>query len=74
MREMIRLENLSKSFAGLEVIKNISFTLSEGEVLSIIGPSGSGKYTMLRIITQPKRQDVIRFKQYRKRDYPHQVK
>ena len=52
MREMIRLENLSKSFAGLEVIKNISFTLSEGEVLSIIGPSGSGKSTMLRIITQ----------------------
>ena len=57
MREMIRLENLSKSFAGLEVIKNISFTLSEGEVLSIIGPSGSGKSTMLRIITQLERAD-----------------
>ena len=58
MREMIRLENLSKSFAGLEVIKNISFTLSEGEVLSIIGPSGSGKSTMLRIITQLERADT----------------
>ena len=57
MREMIKLENLSKSFAGLEVIKNISFTLSEGEVLSIIGPSGSGKSTMLRIITQLERAD-----------------
>ena len=57
MREMIRLENLSKSFSGLEVIKNISFTLSEGEVLSIIGPSGSGKSTMLRIITQLERAD-----------------
>ena len=57
MREMVRLENLSKSFSGLEVIKNISFTLTEGEVLSIIGPSGSGKSTMLRIITQLERAD-----------------
>ena len=57
MREMVRLENLSKSFSGLEVIKNISFTLREGEVLSIIGPSGSGKSTMLRIITQLEKAD-----------------
>ena len=57
MKEMIRLENLSKSFSGIEVIKNISFTLTEGEVLSIIGPSGSGKSTMLRIITQLERAD-----------------
>ncbi len=57
MREMIKLENLSKAFDSSEVIRNISFTLYEGQVLSIIGPSGSGKSTMLRIITQLERAD-----------------
>ncbi len=52
MEEMIRAENIRKSFGDTEVLKNISFTLEKGEVLSIIGPSGSGKSTLLRIITQ----------------------
>ncbi len=52
MEEMIRAENIRKSFGDTEVLKDISFTLEKGEVLSIIGPSGSGKSTLLRIITQ----------------------
>ena len=55
--EMIRLENLSKSFGETEVLRDISFTLEKGQVLSIIGPSGSGKSTMLRIITQLEKAD-----------------
>ncbi len=49
--EIIRIENLSKSFGALEVIRDISFSVHQGEVLAIIGPSGSGKSTLLRSIT-----------------------
>ncbi|AEE16417.1 amino acid ABC transporter ATP-binding protein [Treponema brennaborense] len=49
---VVEVENLSKSFNTLEVIKDISFTVSKGEVLGVIGPSGSGKSTMLRCVTQ----------------------
>lgn len=47
--------NLKKTFTSLEVLKGISFSLNEGEVLSIIGPSGSGKSTLLRCITNLER-------------------
>jgi polar amino acid transport system ATP-binding protein len=50
--EIIRVENLSKSFGMTDVIKDISFSVYKGEVLGIIGPSGSGKSTILRCITQ----------------------
>ncbi len=50
--DVIRVENLSKSFGGKEIIRDISFTVKKGEVLGIIGPSGSGKSTLLRCITQ----------------------
>ena len=45
---MINVENLSKNFGNLKVLKNISTTINKGEVISIIGPSGSGKSTFLR--------------------------
>jgi polar amino acid transport system ATP-binding protein len=49
--EIVRVENLSKSFGPLNVLKDISFTVNQGEVVAIIGPSGSGKSTLLRCIT-----------------------
>lgn len=50
MKELIRIENLSKSFGSLEVLKNINFSIKEGEVVSCIGSSGSGKSTLLRCV------------------------
>ena len=49
---MIKVENLSKNFGKLKVLKNISTTINKGEVISIIGPSGSGKSTFLRCINK----------------------
>lgn len=47
---MIRVENLYKSFDDLEVLKGITLDVHEGEVISIIGGSGSGKSTFLRCL------------------------
>ena len=49
---MINVENLSKNFGDLKVLKNISTTVNKGEVISVIGPSGSGKSTFLRCINK----------------------
>jgi polar amino acid transport system ATP-binding protein len=52
MSEILKVENLKKSFGDNEVLKGISLTVTEGEVLAVIGPSGSGKSTLLRCVTQ----------------------
>ena len=54
---LLEMNHIKKSFDGLEVLKDISLTVSEGEVLSIIGPSGSGKSTLLRCATMLERID-----------------
>lgn len=47
---MLRVENISKSFGKLKVLKNISLEVNKGDKVVIIGPSGSGKSTFLRCI------------------------
>ncbi|MDR2659148.1 MAG: amino acid ABC transporter ATP-binding protein [Spirochaetaceae bacterium] len=47
---MIFLDELSKSFGSLNVLKDINLRVAEGEKLTIIGPSGSGKSTLIRCI------------------------
>ena len=47
---MIRIENLTKSFGNLQVLKGVSLNIEKGEVISIVGPSGAGKTTLLQLI------------------------
>jgi zinc transport system ATP-binding protein len=47
---LISVENVSFSFNGLEVIQSVSFDISAGDFVALIGPNGSGKTTLIRII------------------------
>ena len=49
--EILKIDNIQKSFGELGVLRGISMTVNEGEVVAIIGPSGSGKSTLLRCAT-----------------------
>lgn len=51
-KPLIIIENLCKSFEDGDVLRNISFTIREGDLASIIGPSGCGKSTFLRTLNR----------------------
>lgn len=55
--EILNVCDLKKSFGKTEVLRGISFSMQEGEVLSIIGSSGSGKTTLLRCLTSLEKAD-----------------
>ncbi|MFC0186875.1 ATP-binding cassette domain-containing protein [Fictibacillus aquaticus] len=46
----IESENVSKDFNGQRVLQNVSFSIDEGEVVGLLGPNGSGKTTMIRLL------------------------
>lgn len=50
MNQVIEIQHLSKSFGSHEVLRDIDFSVAEGEVVCIIGSSGSGKSTLLRCV------------------------
>ncbi len=58
----VDIRHLSKSFNGVEVLRDIDLTVGKGEVVSILGSSGSGKSTLLRCVNwleQPDRGEVF---------------
>lgn len=55
--EIVRIQDLHKSYGKEEVLKGISMEVKEGEVVIIVGPSGTGKSTLLRCINQLTRPD-----------------
>src|SRR5437764_13330943 len=46
----IELKNVSKRFGNVAAVSNVSFSVNEGELLALLGPSGGGKTTVLRMI------------------------
>ena len=47
---MIQIENLTKDFGELKVLKGVSLEIKKGEIISIVGPSGAGKTTLLHAV------------------------
>ena len=47
---MIHLENITKSFGNLQVLRGIDLEIDKGKIVSIVGPSGAGKTTLLQIM------------------------
>lgn len=48
---MIKVENLTKRFAGITAVKNLTFEVGRGEIVGFLGPNGAGKSTTMRILT-----------------------
>ncbi len=53
----IRLRNIAKSFGPVEVLRDVSLDIADGEFLTLLGPSGCGKSTLLRIVAGLERHD-----------------
>ena len=61
---MIRLEQITKSFGSLQVLRGIDLEIQKGEVVSIVGPSGAGKTTLLQIMGTLDRPDTGSVRKY----------
>ena len=48
---MLEVKNLTKSFDGLMALKDVSFTVGQGEIVGLIGPNGAGKTTAMNLIS-----------------------
>ena len=51
MRALLELEKVGKRFGGLQALRDLTFTVNEGEILGLIGPNGAGKSTLFRLIS-----------------------
>lgn len=54
---MLNIEDVCKSYGGLQVLRNVSFTIGRDETVAVIGPNGAGKTTLLNILTGCDRLD-----------------
>src|SRR5258706_12015136 len=48
---LLSIEGLSKRFGGLQAVKDLAFTVGEGEIVALIGPNGAGKTTAFALIS-----------------------
>jgi ABC-2 type transport system ATP-binding protein len=48
---MIEIEHLSKNFGSTQAVRDVSFTVPKGEIIGLLGPNGSGKTTIMRVLT-----------------------
>ncbi len=57
MVQLLRCLNISKSFGGLQALKNVDLTVERCEIMGVVGPNGSGKSTLLNLISGVHRPD-----------------
>ena len=57
MEDIIRVENLRKSYHGHEAVKGISFSVKKGQFFAMLGPNGAGKSTIVNILCTSMKQD-----------------
>ncbi|MDY0190762.1 MAG: ABC transporter ATP-binding protein [Desulfuromonas sp.] len=55
---MISVENVSFSYAAKPILRQVNFTVNQGEIMTILGPNGAGKSTLLRLLRGRLRPDV----------------
>src|SRR5436190_24212299 len=48
---LIELRGISKSFPGVQALKNVNLTIGKGEILCVLGEKGAGKSTLMKILT-----------------------
>lgn len=57
MEQLLKLENLNKSYDKQKILSNINFSLINGEIIGLIGPSGAGKSTMIKTMLGMEKAD-----------------
>ena len=57
----IKLDNLTKKYGEIDVIKGVNIEIKSGEFVVIVGPSGCGKSTMLRMIADLRRSLMVMY-------------
>ncbi|MEC8394921.1 MAG: ATP-binding cassette domain-containing protein, partial [SAR324 cluster bacterium] len=51
MNPLLKTQNLSKHFGGLQAVEGVNLDLNEGEIRAIIGPNGAGKTTLVSLLS-----------------------
>src|SRR5213593_2606198 len=59
---LLALDGVSKAFAGVRAVRDVSFTVPEGAVLGVMGPNGSGKTTLFNLVSGVLRPDQGRIR------------
>jgi len=59
MKNILSLNNISKSFENKKVLKDITLDIQKGKIISLLGKSGSGKTTLLNIIAGFEKSDRV---------------
>lgn len=55
---VLSVKNLSKSYKGFQAVKNLSFTIEEGQIFGLLGPNGAGKTTTIECILELKKKNA----------------
>jgi len=55
---LLQCTEVSKGFGGLQALKNVDFTVNDGEIVGLVGPNGSGKSTLLNLISGVYKPDL----------------